>query len=123
LIRTDGNNKALYVADRSSARIVVFSLDGTYPRTPRRRNRVQPIEHGGFDGHLVVPKLFGALAVFDRDEHTGLIGTSGRDHQASECPNHIDEAGQTVAFRVIRGAFNSRTASRPTTAPSISSNG
>jgi hypothetical protein len=121
--RSVGTEKVLYVADRSNARIVVFSLDGEYLRTLGAGVVNSPSSRVDFHGHLMVTELFGALAVFDGDDYVGHIGASGRDHADADWPNRTDESGQTVAPHVVDGTFNSPTASPRTRVLSTSPNG
>ncbi|MGV9867647.1 hypothetical protein [Rhodococcus koreensis] len=107
LIRTAGTEKALYVADRSNRRIVVFGLDGTYLRTLAADVVDSPSSMVDYHGHLVVTELFGALAIFDGDDYLGHIGSSPRDRNEPGWPNRIDDTGQTVAPRLRDGLFNS----------------
>ncbi|BAH55326.1 hypothetical protein ROP_70790 [Rhodococcus opacus B4] len=107
LIRTEGAEKVLYVADRSNRRIVVFGLDGTYLRTLATDVVDSPSSMVDYRGHLVVTELFGALAIFDGDDYLGHIGSSLRDHDGPGWPNRIDDTGQTVAPELAEGIFNS----------------
>ncbi len=107
LIRAEGPEQVLYVADRSNTRIVVLTFDGTYIRTLGEGVLDSPSSMVDFHGHLVVTELFGALAVFVDDSYLGHLGSSGRDHQTRGWPNRVAEDGHTVAPRVIDGTFNS----------------
>jgi sugar lactone lactonase YvrE len=108
LIDARNQNGDIYIADRGNRRIVVLDRHGSYLRTVGAGTLTSPSGLALAGDLLVVAELFGAVAVFDRDDV--CIARIGRgtevDQERPGWPN-LEADGVVSRPPLVDGDFNS----------------
>lgn len=95
-----GGKRELYIADRGNHRVQVYSSDGQYLRHFGAEFLHSPCMFDVWEDHLLVPELFGRLAILDKDDRLiGYLGENDGVEKSQGWPNRRD---------IVRaGKFNS----------------
>jgi len=91
----------LLVADRGNHRIQVYTMEGIYKRTFGADVLTSPDCFAPNGDEIVVPELFGRLAVFDANE--ALVGYLGDQPEAQKLAGWPNVAPELI----VEGKFNS----------------
>lgn len=99
----------VYVADRGSDRVQVFSTDGNFLRTFGEGEFHQPSVFTTFNDYMVIGELEARLIVLDKDDKVvGFLGDGRHLLERPGWPNRKDDSGKNVPPKDYEiGTFNS----------------
>ncbi len=108
-IDTRKNDAELYVADRASGQIQVYSADGEFKRSFGKEYMITPTAFARYGDFLIVAELSARIMILDGDDR--LVTYLGDNHGVAAergWPNVLNEQGvPTRSNRLRAGFFNS----------------
>lgn len=108
-IDTRKSEPELYVADRASGRVQVYSLEGEFKRSFGEGFMITPSAFAPYGDYLVVAELNARLTIVDADDR--FVTYLGDNHEVAKeqgWPNMLDSRGIPMRTnRIVTGKFNS----------------